>query len=63
MPRPELETLLTWLDPLRKPLLAQLPEAAYERLINRWTLPKLTNADRRRAVGTSSTVQDLRTSH
>lgn len=47
MPRPELEPLLTWLDLARKPLLAQLPEAAYERLINGWTLPKLLNADRR----------------
>ena len=37
----DLETLLTWLDPARKPLLVQLPEPAYERLINRWTLPEL----------------------
>lgn len=47
MPRPELETLLTWLDPARKPLLVQLPEPAYERLIDRWKLPKLTNASQR----------------
>ena len=37
----DLETLLTWLDPARKPLLVQLPEPTYERLINRWMLPKL----------------------
>ena len=43
MPQPELETLLTWLDPTRKPLLVQLPEQVNERLINRWMLPKLTN--------------------
>lgn len=37
----ELETLLLWLEPVRKPLLVQLPESVYERLINRWMLPKL----------------------
>jgi L,D-peptidoglycan transpeptidase YkuD (ErfK/YbiS/YcfS/YnhG family) len=37
-----LETLLTWLEPARKPLLVQLPESTYERLIHRWRLPKLT---------------------
>jgi D-alanyl-D-alanine dipeptidase len=35
-----LEALLTWLDPARKPLLVQLPEPAYERLIHRWKLPE-----------------------
>jgi L,D-peptidoglycan transpeptidase YkuD (ErfK/YbiS/YcfS/YnhG family) len=40
MPQTELETLLTWLDPARKPLLVQLPEPTYQRLINRWMLPK-----------------------
>jgi L,D-peptidoglycan transpeptidase YkuD (ErfK/YbiS/YcfS/YnhG family) len=34
-----LETLLTWLDPARKPLLVQLPEPIYVRLTQRWTLP------------------------
>ncbi len=47
MPQTELETLLTWLDPARKPLLVQLPEPTYERVINRWMLPKLTNAPQR----------------
>jgi D-alanyl-D-alanine dipeptidase len=42
MPQSELETLLQWLDPVRKPLLVQLPEPVYERLIDRWMLPKLT---------------------
>jgi len=37
----ELETLLGWLDPARKPLVVQLPELTYERLTNRWRLPKL----------------------
>jgi hypothetical protein len=46
MSQTELETLLTWLDLARQPLLVQLPEPTYERLINRWTLPKLTNASR-----------------
>jgi L,D-peptidoglycan transpeptidase YkuD (ErfK/YbiS/YcfS/YnhG family) len=47
MSQTELETLLTWLDLARQPLLVQLPEPTYERLINRWTLPKLANASRR----------------
>ena len=37
----DLETLLAWFDPARKPLLVQLPEPTYERLINRWMLPGL----------------------
>jgi L,D-peptidoglycan transpeptidase YkuD (ErfK/YbiS/YcfS/YnhG family) len=43
----ELETLLTWLDPARMPLLVQLPEPTYERLTNRWMLPKLINVSPR----------------
>lgn len=39
MPQSELETLLTWLDPARKPLLVQLPAMEYTRLINLWRLP------------------------
>ena len=44
MPQSELETLLTWLDPTRKPLLVQLPEPDYGRLISRWKLPTLIAA-------------------
>jgi L,D-peptidoglycan transpeptidase YkuD (ErfK/YbiS/YcfS/YnhG family) len=44
MPQRELESLLTWLDPTRKPLLVQLPEPTYERLTDRSVLPKLTDA-------------------
>ena len=47
MPQTQLETLLTWLDPARKPLLVQLPEPTYERLIDRWMLPKLINVPQR----------------
>ena len=43
MAQTELENVLTWLDPARKPLLVQLPEPAYERLADRWMLPKLIN--------------------
>jgi L,D-peptidoglycan transpeptidase YkuD (ErfK/YbiS/YcfS/YnhG family) len=43
MSQTDLETLLTWLDPARKPLLVQLPEPTYARVINRWMLPKLIN--------------------
>jgi D-alanyl-D-alanine dipeptidase len=41
MEQANVETLFAWLDPTRKPLLVQLPESAYERLIHRWRLPKL----------------------
>lgn len=41
MPQPELESLLTWLDPARKPLLVQLPKQTYERLEGPWKLPTL----------------------
>jgi D-alanyl-D-alanine dipeptidase len=40
MPQSELEALLIWLDPTRKPLLVQLPSPEYGRLIDRWKLPK-----------------------
>ncbi len=40
MPQSDLESLLTWLDPKRRPLLVQLPAAEYERLKNRWKLPR-----------------------
>ena len=44
MPQIELESLLTWLDPTRKPLLVQLPEVEYGRLRNLWKLPPLITA-------------------
>jgi len=46
MTQPNLESLLTWLDPERKPRLLQLPTPAYRRLTHRWRLPKLNNAHR-----------------
>jgi D-alanyl-D-alanine dipeptidase len=39
MPQTELESLLAWLDPARKPLLVQMPESVYERLAKEWKLP------------------------
>lgn len=39
MPQADLETLLGWLDPARKPLLLQLPAAQYQRMRHRWNLP------------------------
>lgn len=44
MPQSQLETLLTWLDPKRKPLLVQLPAPGYARLTHRWGLPPAVNA-------------------
>jgi L,D-peptidoglycan transpeptidase YkuD (ErfK/YbiS/YcfS/YnhG family) len=43
MSQVELETLLRWLDPVRKPLLVQLPQPVYEKLSHRWMLPDLTD--------------------
>jgi D-alanyl-D-alanine dipeptidase len=40
MPREQLESLLTWIDPARHPLLVQLPVAEYQRLEKPWKLPK-----------------------
>jgi len=45
MPQIELENLLTWLDPARKPLLVQLPALEYRRQINHWKLPPLVAAE------------------
>ncbi|WP_058187097.1 L,D-transpeptidase family protein [Terracidiphilus gabretensis] len=43
MPQGELEGVLLWLDPARKPLLVQLPAADYERLGSRWRLPPIVS--------------------
>jgi L,D-peptidoglycan transpeptidase YkuD (ErfK/YbiS/YcfS/YnhG family) len=40
----DIEALLTWLDPARKPLLVQMPRADYDRLASAWKLPKLADA-------------------
>ena len=47
MSQTDLETLLTWLAPARQPRLVQLPGPTYDRLINRWMLPKLMNVPQR----------------
>ena len=44
MPAQQLESLLSWLDPARKPLLVQLPEPEYQKLRKRWHLPQLSSA-------------------
>jgi len=44
MPQEKLESLLGWLDPTRKPLLVQLPEAEYQKLRKHWRLPQLTHS-------------------
>jgi hypothetical protein len=43
MPQADLESLLGWLDPDRKPLLVQLPSPQYEKMHHRWNLPSLGN--------------------
>jgi L,D-peptidoglycan transpeptidase YkuD (ErfK/YbiS/YcfS/YnhG family) len=40
MSRDNLESLLLWLDPARRPVLVQLPESAYQRLAVSWSLPQ-----------------------
>ena len=39
MPRDDLESLVRWLDPARRPALVQLPAQEYARLRRRWALP------------------------
>jgi len=41
MDAPDMLALLRWLDAARSPLLAQLPQAEYERLRAAWNLPEL----------------------
>jgi D-alanyl-D-alanine dipeptidase len=38
-PAADVESLVRWLDPRRRPMLVQLPEAEYARLRERWELP------------------------
>jgi len=41
MEQEQLELILAWLDPAKRPLLVQLPAAQYKRLMKPWNLPKL----------------------
>lgn len=43
MPQADMELLLGWLDPDRKPLLVQLPAAQYQKLGHRWNLRAMEN--------------------
>jgi L,D-peptidoglycan transpeptidase YkuD (ErfK/YbiS/YcfS/YnhG family) len=53
MPQADLESLLGWLDPDRKPLLVQVPEAQYRALRKKWRLPPLAAS----ATANRSTMQ------
>jgi D-alanyl-D-alanine dipeptidase len=44
MPAERLESILAWLNPVKKPLLVQLPVAQYQRLQKAWKLPTLSQA-------------------
>jgi D-alanyl-D-alanine dipeptidase len=39
MSQADIETMLAWLDPMRSPILVQLPEAQYKSLRKSWKLP------------------------
>lgn len=41
MPQEQIEKLLAWLDPSRKPLLVQMPDTEYDHVRKIWKLPKL----------------------
>lgn len=41
MDRTELEKIVNWLDPKKKPYLIQLPEGEYQKYQKSWNLPKL----------------------
>lgn len=53
MPQADLESLLGWLDPARKPLLVQLPAAQYQAVRHGWRLPALSA----QSAGKGSTMQ------
>lgn len=44
MPQTDLEILIGWLDPQRKPVLVQLPAAQYQKVQKHWHLPPLSTA-------------------
>lgn len=44
MPPEQVEALLAWLDPSRKPLLVQMPQERYQRVQKKWKLPALPAA-------------------
>ncbi len=46
MSREQLETVLAWLDPARKPILVQLPVQQYKILKKQWKLPSLLKPER-----------------
>lgn len=46
MPQADMESLLGWLDPDRKPLLVQLPAPEYEKMRHRWNLPAMDSTAR-----------------
>lgn len=39
MPKPEMRSLIEWLDPEANAAIVQLPEAAYQQLRSKWSLP------------------------
>ncbi len=46
MSQEQLETVLAWLDPVRKPILVQLPVHQYKILKKQWKLPSLLKPER-----------------
>jgi hypothetical protein len=52
MPSEQMESLLVWLDPARKPLLVQMPEAQYRRVRKKWGLPSLPTGVTKTQSGT-----------
>ena len=47
MPEEQIEAVLAWLDPAKRPLLVQLPLPQYAQLRKRWKLPALSPINRR----------------
>lgn len=41
MPEDDLVKLIRWLDPVRRPLLVQMPRPIYRKLHSRWNLPEV----------------------
>ena len=60
MPQAQLESVLTWLDPARQPVLVQLPMAEYKQLKKQWHLPALTQTKFAGSTTPGATVSERR---
>ena len=56
MPQADMELLLGWLDPDRKPLLVQLPAPQYQKMRRHWNFPAMDSAARNNTMSGPKSV-------